>query len=210
MIAIATFLGGALSVCVALITAAFNRGVENPDDVEAIGLPVYASLPLSDLQMQIEKKAKKQRGLSPKEALLAEANPADLSIEALRSLRTSLHFAMMEAKNKILMISGPSPGIGKSFVSANLAAVIAKTGQKVLVVDADMRKGYMQRHFGLNWDNGLSDMLSGQQEISDVVKPSGVENLDVVTRGKIPPNPAELLMHPRFKAFVDWLRKITT
>ncbi|NGO00118.1 polysaccharide biosynthesis tyrosine autokinase [Grimontia sp. S25] len=201
---LATLLGGMLGVAIALLKAAFNRGVENPDDVEAIGLPVYASLPLSDLQVQIEKKAKKQRGLSAKEALLAEANPADLSIEALRSLRTSLHFAMMEAKNNILMISGPSPGIGKSFVSANLAAVIAKTGQRVLVVDADMRKGYMQRHFGLQWDNGLSDLLAGQAEQQDVIKPSGVENLDVITRGKVPPNPAELLMHPRFKAFTDW------
>lgn len=201
---LATLLGGMLGVGIALLKAAFNRGVENPDDIEAIGLPVYASLPLSDGQQDIEKKIKKQQGLAAKEALLAEVNPADLSIEALRSLRTSLHFAMMEARNNILMISGPSPGIGKSFVSANLAAVIAKTGQKVLLVDADMRKGYMQRHFGLKWDNGLSDMLSGQAETQAVVKPSGVENLDVITRGKIPPNPAELLMHPRFKAFTEW------
>ncbi|MFL7023552.1 polysaccharide biosynthesis tyrosine autokinase [Enterovibrio norvegicus] len=201
---LATLLGGMLGVAIALLKAAFNRGVENPDDIEAIGLPVYASLPLSDLQIQIEKAAKKNRGMPAKEALLAEANPADLSIEALRSLRTSLHFAMMEAKNNILMISGPSPSIGKSFVSANLAAVIAKTGQKVLVVDADMRKGYMQRHFGVNWDKGLSDYLSGQAEQQDVIKPSGVENLDVITRGKIPPNPAELLMHPRFTAFIEW------
>ncbi|MDD1782458.1 polysaccharide biosynthesis tyrosine autokinase [Enterovibrio sp. ZSDZ35] len=201
---LATLLGGMLGVAIALLKAAFHRGVENPDEIEAIGLPVYASLPLSDLQIQIEKKTKKARNLSAKEALLAEANPADLSIEALRSLRTSLHFAMMEAKNNILMISGPSPGIGKSFVSSNLAAVIAKTGQKVLLVDADMRKGYMQKHFGLKWENGLSDMLSGQAGREDVLKSSGVENLDVITRGKIPPNPAELLMHKRFNEFAEW------
>ncbi|MGU7695809.1 nucleotide-binding protein, partial [Escherichia coli] len=72
--------------------------------------------------------------------LLAVQNPADLAIEAIRSLRTSLHFAMMEAKNDILMISGASPNAGKTFVSSNLAAVIAQGGKKVLFVDADMRK----------------------------------------------------------------------
>ncbi|MCL1037485.1 polysaccharide biosynthesis tyrosine autokinase [Shewanella submarina] len=201
---VATLLGAMLAVGIALLKAAFNRGVENPDEIEAIGLPVYACLPASELQAQIAKKAKNKRDISLKEALLAEANPADLSIEALRSLRTSLHFAMMEAKNNILMISGPSPNVGKSFVAVNLAAVIAKTGQRVLVIDADMRKGYLQRHFGLQWDNGLSDVLSGQKEINEVVKKTAVENLDLVTRGKVPPNPSELLMHPRFAQFTLW------
>ncbi len=79
--------------------------------------------------------------------LLAKENPADLSIEALRGLRTSLHFAMMEAKNNIVMISGPAPGVGKSFISTNFAAVAATTGQRVLLIDADMRKGYLQKKF---------------------------------------------------------------
>ncbi|GAL22061.1 tyrosine-protein kinase Wzc [Vibrio maritimus] len=83
--------------------------------------------------------------------LLAKVNPADLSIEALRGLRTSLHFAMLEAKNNIVMISGPAPGVGKSFVATNFAAVAAVAGQKVLLIDADMRKGYLQRSFGLKW-----------------------------------------------------------
>lgn len=138
------------------------------------------------------------------DTLLAESNPADLSIEALRALRTSMHFAMMEAKNNVVMITGPSPSIGKSFVSVNLAAVIAKSGQRVLIIDCDMRKGYLQRHFGLDWDNGLSDILSGKLQSAQVVKPSGIDNLDVITRGFVPPNPSELLMHPRFKEFLEW------
>ncbi|HIF9071220.1 TPA: polysaccharide biosynthesis tyrosine autokinase [Photobacterium damselae] len=204
IVVLATLLGGMLSVAIALLRAAFHKGVENPDEIEAIGLPVYASIPMSDWQIGMDKKNKNHKHLTVKDTLLAVSNPADLSVEALRSLRTSLHFAMMEAKNNILMISGPSPGIGKSFVSANMAAVIAKAGQRVLVVDADMRKGRMERQMSINPKPGLSDFLSGQKAISEIVKQPGVENLDYIGRGDVPPNPSELLMHPRMKELLDW------
>ncbi|WBA13931.1 polysaccharide biosynthesis tyrosine autokinase [Salinivibrio proteolyticus] len=201
---IATLLGGMIGVGVVLLKAAFHRGVENPDDVEAIGLPVYASVPLSETQQEIEKKRQKKALHTAGESLLASANPADLSIEALRGLRTSLHFAMMEASNNILMFSGPSPGIGKSFVSANMAGVLAKSGQRVLVIDADMRKGFLHQQFSKKADNGLSDYLAGKLDIDGVVQKQVLENLDVMTRGQVPPNPSELLMHPRFKELLDW------
>ncbi|MGL0938963.1 polysaccharide biosynthesis tyrosine autokinase [Vibrio vulnificus] len=203
IVVLATLLGGMLSVALVLVKAALHRGVENPDEIEQIGLSVYASVPKSNLQLELANKlARKKRNTDL--ALLAESNPADLSIEALRGLRTSLHFAMMEAKNNVLMISGPAPGIGKSFVSTNFAAVAAKTGQKVLLIDADMRKGYLQQCFGLNWENGLSDLLSGKITRDVAVQSAKVENLDIITRGQVPPNPSELLMHPRFKELVDW------
>ncbi len=203
IVVLATLLGGMLSVALVLVKAALHRGVENPDEIEQIGLSVYASVPKSNLQLELANKlARKKRNTDL--TLLAESNPADLSIEALRGLRTSLHFAMMEAKNNVLMISGPAPGIGKSFVSTNFAAVAAKTGQKVLLIDADMRKGYLQQCFGLNWENGLSDLLSGKITRDVAVQSTKVENLDIITRGQVPPNPSELLMHPRFKELVDW------
>ncbi|RBW66274.1 tyrosine-protein kinase [Vibrionales bacterium C3R12] len=201
---LATLLGGMLSVAFVLVKAAFHKGVENPDEIEAIGLSVYASIPKSEFQGQLERENKRKGRNSKQCSILADTNPADLSIEALRGLRTSLHFAMMEAKNNVLMISGPAPGIGKSFVSSNFATVAAKTGQKVLLVDADMRKGYLQKMFGLDWDNGLSDMLSGKISTEQAVKSSGIENLEVISRGQVPPNPSELLMHPRFADFVQW------
>ncbi|MDA7746711.1 polysaccharide biosynthesis tyrosine autokinase [Psychromonas sp.] len=210
IVVLATLLGGMLSVAFVLLKAAFHRGVENPAEIEALGLPVYASVPKSAWQEKLDAKLakmKRNKHHNTGAFILAEDNPADLSIEALRGLRTSLHFAMMEAKNNVVMISGPSPSIGKSFISANFAAVIAKTGQKVLLVDADMRKGYLQKKFGLQWVNGLSDMLAGQLAIKDIIKDSGIENLDVITRGKIPPNPSELLMHTRFAEFVEWASK---
>ena len=207
IVVLATLLGAMLAVAVVLVRAALHKGVENPDEIEALGLPVYASIPMSDWQAEMDVKVKhnkRKKHFELHETLLAESNPADLAIEALRGLRTSMHFAMMEAKNNVVMISGPAPGIGKSFVSVNFAAVIAKTGQKVLLVDGDMRKGYLQRHFNLAWENGLSEMLSGKLEPKDVIKTSGIDNLDIITRGQVPPNPSELLMHPRFADFITW------
>ncbi|TRN21556.1 polysaccharide biosynthesis tyrosine autokinase [Vibrio furnissii] len=201
---LATLLGGMLSVAFVLVKAALHRGVENPDDIEQIGLSVYASVPKSNLQLELFNKLKRHRKQNQELTLLAESNPADLSVEALRGLRTSLHFAMMEAKNNVLMISGPAPGIGKSFVSTNFSAVAAKTGQKVLLIDADMRKGYLQQPFGLAWENGLSDFLSGKIGLNEAVKTTQVDNLDIMTRGQVPPNPSELLMHPRFKELMEW------
>ncbi|MDK9762818.1 polysaccharide biosynthesis tyrosine autokinase [Vibrio sp. D420a] len=205
IIVLALLLGGTFSVTFVLIRAAFHRGVESPDQIEELGLPVYAAVPKSDLQLELTNrfKSKKKRN-SGTQALLAESNPADLSVEALRGLRTSLHFAMLEAKNNILMISGPAPGIGKSFVSTNFAAVAAKTGQKVLLIDADMRKGYLQQSFGVKWDHGLSDLLSSKQDFSQWIKSTPIENLEIITRGQVPPNPSELLMHPRFAEFMEW------
>ncbi|EEX39524.1 polysaccharide biosynthesis tyrosine autokinase [Vibrio furnissii] len=201
---LATLFGGMLSVAFVLVKAALHRGVENPDDIEQIGLSVYASVPKSNLQLELFNKLKRHRKQSTELTLLAESNPADLSVEALRGLRTSLHFAMMESKNNVLMISGPAPGIGKSFVSTNFSAVAAKTGQKVLLIDADMRKGYLQQPFGLAWENGLSDFLSGKIGLNEAVKTTQVDNLDIMTRGQVPPNPSELLMHPRFKELMEW------
>ncbi|WP_139685866.1 polysaccharide biosynthesis tyrosine autokinase [Vibrio tasmaniensis] len=208
IVVLATLLGGMLSVALVLVKAAFHRGVESPDQIEKIGLPVYAAVPKSDLQVELTNRFKlKKQKTKGTQALLAESNPADLSIEALRGLRTSLHFAMLEAKNNILMISGPAPGIGKSFISTNFAAVAAKTGQKVLLIDADMRKGYLQQSFGFKWDNGLSDLLSSKQEFTQFIKTVPVDNLDIITRGQVPPNPSELLMHPRFADLMEWASK---
>ncbi|MBP2698914.1 polysaccharide biosynthesis tyrosine autokinase [Photobacterium lucens] len=208
IVVLATLLGGMLSVAIALLRAAFHKGVETPDQIEELGLPVYASIPLSDSQTELLKKQKgKKNNLTVEQTLLSVYNPADLSIEALRSLRTSLHFAMMEAKNNVLMISGPSPGIGKSFVSANLSSVIAKAGQRVLVIDADMRKGRMETQLCTDNKPGLSDYLCGKQEFANVVRETGVDGLDFIPRGDTPPNPSELLMHPRFKALVEWAQQ---
>ncbi|MGE6433024.1 polysaccharide biosynthesis tyrosine autokinase [Shewanella baltica] len=204
IVVLATLLGGMFAVAIVLVQKAMHRGVEDPSEIEAIGLPVYASVPYSENQVKLLSfsKSRKSKSVAKAKSILAIDNPADLSIEALRSLRTSLHFAMMEAKNNIIAISGPSPGVGKSFISVNLAAVLAQSGKKVLIIDADMRKGYLQTQFGLKWEDGLSDYLSGSLNLDQVTKPSIIEGLNVITRGQIPPNPSELLMHANFSKLV--------
>lgn len=111
---------------------------------------------------------------------------------------------MLEAKNNVLMISGASPNIGKTFVSMNLAAVIAQSGLRILVIDADMRKGYSHTLLGLSWQNGLSDILSKQVTAANAVKKTSIDSMDFISRGQIPPNPSELLMRPEFSEFVEW------
>ncbi|MEA9438371.1 polysaccharide biosynthesis tyrosine autokinase [Aeromonas caviae] len=205
IVVLATLLGGMLSVGLILVRAAFHRGVESPEQLEEMGLSVYAPIPYSEDQAKIEKQKKKGRkAMALNEALLAARNPADLAMESLRSLRTSLHFAMMEAKNNIVMISGPGPGLGKTFVSTNFAATLAMGGKKVLVIDADLRKGYMQKVMGQEMGAGLSAYLAGQSEMMQVISKTSFDGLDFVCRGAVPPNPSELLMHPRFKALMDW------
>ncbi|MBB1399453.1 polysaccharide biosynthesis tyrosine autokinase [Pseudoalteromonas sp. SG44-8] len=203
IVVMATMLGGMFAVAIVLVQKAMRKGVEDANEIEAIGLPVYASVPYSDYQDKLTGFSNARKARNKPKSILALDNPADLSIEALRSLRTSLHFAMMEAKNNLIAISGPSPGVGKSFVSVNLAAVLAQSGKKVLIIDADMRKGYLQTQFGLKWDDGLSDYLSGRLNLEQVTKPTTVEGLSVITRGQIPPNPSELLMHSNFSKLVE-------
>ncbi|MBZ7363199.1 polysaccharide biosynthesis tyrosine autokinase [Klebsiella grimontii] len=199
-------LGGMVSIGLVLLRVFLRQGIESPEQLEERGINVYASIPISEA---FTKKAVQTYGLRKKEqneyqGFLAIENPADLAIEAMRGLRTSLHFAMMEARNNVLMISGASPNAGKTFVSTNLASVIGQTGKRVLLVDTDMRKGYTHKLFNVSNENGLSDFLSGKVELSKVIKKVSQVGFDFISRGVAPPNPAELLMHRRFGELVAW------
>ena len=204
--AVALLLGGMVGTGIVLVRSMLNRGVENPEDIERMGIAVYAGIPLSKVQEELGrlrgKSRKPARSGDHKSHLLAVENPADLAIESLRSLRTSLHFGMMDAKNNILMISGPSPGVGKTFVSTNLAAVMALADQKVLLLDGDLRKGFAHESFKVDNDKGLSDLLAGKASLEDVSHSTELPNLTFIPRGTVPPNPAELLMSKRFDDFL--------
>ncbi|MFY0195605.1 polysaccharide biosynthesis tyrosine autokinase [Klebsiella variicola] len=202
IVAIGVFLGLLVSVGLVLLNVFLRRGIESPEQLEDMGVNVYASVPVSEWLTKNVGKNKRRKNES--DALLAIENPADLAVEAIRSLRTSLHFAMMEAKNNVLMISGASPNAGKTFISTNLAAIIASTGKKILFIDADLRKGYVHKMLGFSESAGLSNILSGQKKIEDVVTTVKNAGFDYISRGNIPPNPAELLMHPRFENLLTW------
>ncbi|CAI2425945.1 Tyrosine-protein kinase wzc [Serratia ficaria] len=206
IVLLALMLGAVLSASVALLRAVFHRGINDIDTLEKRGINVYATVPLSPWQVKHSRGQQQLLAKSGAERLpiLALAEPTDLSVEAIRSLRTSLHFAMLEAKNNILMVSGASPESGKSFTSTNLAVVIAQAGQRVLLIDADMRKGFLHRWLATDARNGLSDMLVGKVTAQDAVRKTATANLDFVSRGRVPPNPSELLMHHRFADFLHW------
>ena len=196
IVALAALLGALFAISIIFVRQAFYRGVENPESVEQLGLPVYASLPLSRQQERLNR-GQTRKGQAPSR-LLGVVAPREATMEALRSLRTSLHFAMAEARNHILMITSPTPGVGKSFVCANLAVVNAQSGKRVLLIDADMRKGYLHQQFGVQPRHGLADALAGKLPFADVVHDTAVKNLQLISCGFAAPNPSELLMHENF------------
>lgn len=198
-------LGLMLSIVGVLLRSLFNRGIESPQVLEEHGINVYASIPLSEWQKSHDS-VKNVNGVKryKQSQLLAVGNPTDLAIEAIRSLRTSLHFAMMQAQNNVLMMTGVSPSIGKTFVCANLAAVISQTHKRVLMIDCDMRKGYSHELLGTTNDNGLSDVLVGKATLESSAKRTSIANLDLIPRGQVPPNPSELLMSERFSELLKW------
>ncbi|ENO90858.1 capsular exopolysaccharide family protein [Thauera sp. 28] len=171
--------------------------VEDPQTIEReLALPVYATVPASKAEEGIERRILRGRG--GKGELLALVSPDDDAMESLRSLRTTLHFALLGAERGSVLITGPAPGVGKSFVTKNLGAVLAQAGKRVIIVDADLRKGHINKAFGVPRGLGVSDYIMGKATLEVIVKPTAVENLHMVTTGLIPPNPSELLMHPQF------------
>ncbi|AYZ19792.1 MULTISPECIES: polysaccharide biosynthesis tyrosine autokinase [Klebsiella] len=206
VVLIGIVLGGMVSIGIVLLRVYLRRGIESPEQLEEVGCNVYASIPVAESYTNTVSQAKKwgKKSSDENQGFLAVDNPADLAIEAIRGLRTSLHFAMMEARNNVLMISGASPNAGKTFVSSNLAAVISQTGKKVLFIDTDMRKGYTHKLFHENNENGLSDILVGKIEPYAAIKKVTSAGFDYISRGMVPPNPAELLMHRRFGELINW------
>ncbi|SFU32507.1 tyrosine-protein kinase Etk/Wzc [Halomonas korlensis] len=201
IMAISLLMGLLVAIAIVMVRYLLNRGIEVPKQLQDLGLPVYATVPLSEEQAKLSggfKSGPRRRKLAGLRDLLALRSPTDLSIEALRSLRTSLHFAMLDAGDNRLMITSSAPTVGKSFISANLAAICAQAGQKVLVIDGDMRKGHLHHAFKGDSKGGLSELLSGQQTLEEAIRGSAVEGLDYIARGTSPPNPSELLMRPNF------------
>lgn len=202
-LAIVILLGLIFSSALVWLKRSLRVVVEQPETIEAkLGLPVYATIPHSKAEVEIQKRAKASKSGNE---LLAISQPEDDAVESLRGLRTTIHFALLDTQHKSLLITGSSPGLGKSFVSKNLGAVLAQAGQRVVIVDADLRKGHINKEFGLRRETGISEYVAGSARIEDIVKPTSVPNLWVVTTGQIPPNPSELLMHLRFEGLLDEL-----
>lgn len=190
----ALILGLIVGIGIALLRKMLHAGIEEAHEIEDhLGLSVFASIPRSDEQLTLFKDIHDKK---PGKHVLAELFPKDPAIESLRSLRTAMQFAMLSAKNNIILISGATPQIGKSFVSVNFAQVIASGDKRVLLIDADLRKGYMNQYFGLDRRKGMSEIISGSLNIEQAIHRNILPNLDFISTGSLPPNPAELLLNP--------------
>ena len=206
VIALALLLGAIIGGGIVVLRAALRRGIDDPKDIEnQLGLPVYAVVPFSNWLAQKSSRAKRRREPLP---LLARDHPQEVAIEALRSMRTSLYFAQMESGSNVILMTGPAPGVGKSFVSVNLAYLLAEIGQNVVVVDADLRKGRIHEFFpDRRRDPGLSQVLTGQSELDAALRVHEDTGVTVLTTGQLPPNPSELLMRDTFPQLLDRLKE---
>jgi tyrosine-protein kinase Etk/Wzc len=198
IIAIAIFAGIFLGVLLAFLRRALQTAIDDPDQVEKLfGLPVYASIPHSKMQQTLVNGGRDPTRLP----LLSRIASMDVAVEGLRNFRTALQFCLSRTDNHVVLITGPTEGMGKSFVSVNLASIMAASGKRVLLIDGDLRDGQLHRYFHSERAGGLSDILAGAKP-SEVLRASVLENLDFVSTGTLPPNPAELLMRPTLAAML--------
>ncbi|EHN8829978.1 TPA: polysaccharide biosynthesis tyrosine autokinase [Enterobacter bugandensis] len=202
-----------LSAGTVLVRSAFKRGITSSEQLEAQGMPLLATLPRS---VWLWKKTHLRRRTlfashwkhrTSNVPFLPVDRPVDIFVEAVRGLRTSLHFTMMNAVNRIVVISGPSQDCGKTLVSTSLASIAAQAGQRVLFIDADMRKGYVHNIFKLNNQHGLSSVLGGSVEWQDAIQHFEKGGFDVLTCGPQPSHPVELLMNERFQTVMSRIDK---
>lgn len=197
---ISLFLGLMTGIGLVLGRSWLRKGVQDATELEALGLPVFATINYS----AIADTGGARRG---KPKIIALTDPTDLSIEAYRSMRTSLHFGMLDARNKAVAVTSSHPGAGKSFSAVNFAVVAAQAGQKVCLIDADMRRGYLRRYFGVGSGEGLADILAGDRDLEKCLVEGPTPNLFFLQAGKYPPNPSELLMRKEFRELIATLNE---
>lgn len=198
ILVLAAILGFIVGCAYVIAREFFNNKIKGSEDIDALGINVYATIPFSTHEKKLIAEGNKHP--------LALENPADTAVEAIRSLRTSVYFSVMNQGNNLVMVTSASPGVGKSFVTYNMAVVLANAGKKVLLIDTDLRKGCIHKVFGLSNKLGLSDYLSQSDTSQPNIHNSVIENLDVICRGKNVTHSSELLMSERFKRLLDTVK----
>ena len=176
----------------------FSNGIKDTGDITSLGISLFGTV----MSQKNISKGPKSYGY-----LISLREPNSQIVEAFRGLRTALRFSLSTTDKKSILITSAAPGDGKSFISSNLAAIIASSGQKVLLVDADMRRGKLRHIFNLSKrSKGLSDILSDNVKIDLACYDTEVDNLKFVPAGRYPPNPAEILESSRMDDFYSWAK----
>jgi tyrosine-protein kinase Etk/Wzc len=196
MVALAGIVGLFAGVIFVLAKKTLSAKINDPQEIERLlGLTVSARIPYSANQERLEAQMRRK---ARKVSVLSQNMPSDGTIESLRRFRSSLQFAMHDARNNLIMITGPTPAVGKSFVSANLASVLSLIGKKILLIDADLRTGHLHQYFGLDRSKGLSNALVEDAPLAQILRENVVKNVDFISTGDLPPDPGELLASERF------------
>lgn len=211
ILVISFFMGILASVVWIMLEVSMRQGVESVEQLEEEGISVCASIPQSELQSKLLGKAKKQAKKTKRKSmqlpLLFDEQPDDMAVEAILGLRTYLHFAMAEARNNVVMISGSSPEVGKSFICINLALALAQGGKRVLLVDADLRRGILHHYLNCSKTPGLSGLLSEgsitAETVAAAVHVTEFDGLHFLPNGKATSYPSELLMGQGFTTLLD-------
>ena len=176
----------------------FNNSIKTIEDLERYGLNVLAIIP------SIGKKNKSTKGKNIERTLITREDPKSPISEAYRTLRTSIMYSSENKKDaKIVMVSSPGPGEGKTTTVANLAITYANLGKKTLLIDADLRKPVVDKVFDLKKVQGLTKYIVENINIKSIIQNSSIDNLDIVTSGVIPPNPSELLDSNKMRDLFD-------
>lgn len=197
----AIVLGGMTGCGIVIFKTLTKKGIKGTEEIRDLGLNVYATIPYTKKQVSL---SRSYSGSSDdKVALLSEQGSNDLAMEALRGVRTDLSHILRSAQNNRVMLSGITAKVGKGFISTNLANLIAQTQQRVLLIDADLRRGYVHSQLHLDNQQGLAEVLAQGVEFVHATQ-QAKPHLDVITRGATPQNPAELLASNRFAELLAW------
>jgi len=200
---VGSLLGLFLGYGVAYILEINDRGFRDPDEVSReLGLTVLGHIPEIELS-RVDRKSKSP--VDPK--LVAFSRPKSHPAEAYRTIRTALYFSTRGERHKVLQVTSPNLGDGKSTTCANLAVSIAQSGKKVLLIDADFRRPRVHTVLGLENSVGMTSVIAGEAEIPDAVQATAVPNLWAMTSGPRPHNPSELLSLPRFDELLAILKE---
>ncbi|MDD1643794.1 MAG: polysaccharide biosynthesis tyrosine autokinase, partial [Methylococcaceae bacterium] len=193
LLAIATLLGLSMGSALVFLRHSLQRHDNYPALLEyQVGLPLFAAIPHSKKQRRLARLIDQGRDRQP--GILVSQEPLDISVESLRGLRTTLEATLANHESKVIMVSSPAPGMGKSFVSTNLSALLASIKKRVLIIDADMRNGRLHETFSVEKEPGLSDFLAGRVSLGEVIVSLPDVGVDFIPRGSMALNPAELLV----------------
>jgi polysaccharide biosynthesis transport protein len=196
-------LGLTLGVVAAFVKESMDVRVHTPEDLKRHGLTSLS--PITNIDDEIERLSGQKiltRNKAVDAHLVTISFPFSSIAESYRQMRTNLQFAKAGNPVKTLMVTSPAPAEGKSTTVANLGVAFAQTGKRVLLIDADLRRPTLNTLFGLERGKGLTELLSGKATMENVVQKTKVENLDIITSGEIPPNPAEVLGSDEMREFI--------